>query len=66
MKKLVAENDDANRFHREILYLCKTFAEMNYIETREIFARDALLSDEYFNEYVMCRINASHVKHLKK
>lgn len=65
LKKAVAKNTDPTRFRRDILYLCNSAAELNYIESREIFNRDALISDEYYNEYIQCRINSSHVKSLK-
>jgi hypothetical protein len=48
-------------FTREILYLCKTRSECNYMETREIFIRDALLKEEYINSWVSCKIHKAHV-----
>lgn len=51
-------------FKREILHLCKTRSECSYYETKEIFQRDALLSEEYYNEWVSARIQANHLKHL--
>lgn len=65
LQQLVSENQDPLRFRREILHLCMNASEMNYIETREIFSRNALLSPQYFNEYVQCRINANSVKNLQ-
>ena len=52
-------------FSREIIYICKTKAELNYMETKTIFALDCLLSDAYYNAFVGCRINRSTVKGLK-
>lgn len=34
-------------FTREILYLCKNKAQMNYMEAKEQFARDVLLTNSY-------------------
>lgn len=34
-------------FTREILYLCKNKAQMNYMEAKEQFARDVLLNNSY-------------------
>jgi hypothetical protein len=51
-------------FRREIIYWCMTKGEMTYLETKEIFAEDAILSDKFYNEWVMCRVRKSHVKRL--
>ena len=48
-------------FTREILYLCKTKSECSYRETKEIFLRDALLKEEYYNAWVSCKIHKAHV-----
>jgi hypothetical protein len=49
------------RFTREILYLCKTKSECSYRETKEIFMRDALLKEEFYNSWVSCKIHKAHV-----
>ena len=51
-----------NKFVREIIYLCKSKGEMTYYETKAIFADDAVLSDKYYNDWVMCRVRRSHIK----
>ena len=56
VKKLGEEN-----FARKILYLCKTRSECSYRETKEIFIRDALLTTEYYNSWVSCKIHKAHV-----
>jgi hypothetical protein len=48
-------------FTREVLHLCKTRSECNYLETYEIFNRHALLSDSYYNSWVTCKIHKTHV-----
>ena len=53
-----------DNFTREILYLCRSRGECAYVESREIFATNALLREDYYNEYVSCRINKSHIKNL--
>lgn len=53
-------------FVREIIRLCKTRSETNYYETYEIFARHALLSDGYRNQWVACKIRKAHLKHLSE
>jgi hypothetical protein len=49
-------------FTREILHLCKSRSECSYYETWEIFTRHALLSDNYYNSWVSCRIRKDHLK----
>lgn len=56
VQRLGAEN-----FTREILHLCKTKGELNYLEAHEQFARGVLFSDKYYNSYIMCRIHRSHI-----
>ena len=56
VKKLGEEN-----FTRRILYLCKSRSECSYRETKEIFTRDALLSENYYNSWVSCKIHKAHV-----
>lgn len=50
-------------YKREILHLCTTKSEMNYLEAYEIFARHALLyPDKYYNSWVSSRINRNQLK----
>ena len=51
----------ADNFHREILYLCNSRSECSYRETMEIFARDALLREDYYNAWCTVKIHKSHV-----
>jgi len=55
-----------NKFHREILHLCKTKAECAYMETKEQFDREVLLTDEYYNGIINCRIGGASVKKFSK
>jgi len=43
-------------YKREILHLCRSKSEMSYMETKELFARDALLDPNYFNDWVSVRV----------
>ena len=52
-------------FYREILHLCKTKGECAYMEAKEQFSRDVLISDKYYNGIINCRIGAQSVKNLK-
>jgi len=51
-------------FKREILHLCKNKGTMSYLEAKEQFERDVLLTNEYYNGIINCKIHASHVKGL--
>jgi hypothetical protein len=53
-------------FRRTILRLCKTRGECNYFETKYIFDTDAILDPKYYNTWVSCKIQSSHVKNLIK
>ena len=60
LKAQVKELGEEN-FTREILYLCKTRSECNYMEAREIFIRDALLKETYLNGWVSAKVHKAHV-----
>ena len=51
-------------FRRTILRLCKSRGECNYFETKYIFDTDAILDPKYYNSWVSCKIQTSHVKAL--
>ena len=48
-------------FTREILYLCKSKAEMSYLEAREQFERRVLESDGYYNGSINVRVGGSNI-----
>lgn len=54
VKNLGEEN-----FSREILYFCKSRAEMSYIEAKEQFDRRVLETDEYYNGIINVRVGGS-------
>ena len=60
--KLLVENKGGDNYHREILRLCITKGECSYYEAKEQFAHDVLLSDEYYNEFIGCKIHSKHIK----
>src|SRR5210317_1148034 len=49
----------ADKFTREILYLCKGRGEMSYLEAREQFERRVLETDEYYNGIINVRVGGS-------
>ena len=43
-------------FKREILRLCKTKSELSYYEAKHQFEKDVLLSDGWYNKWIMIRV----------
>jgi len=62
--KQIVEEKGGDNFHREILHLCMSKGELSYLEAKEQFDRNVLLSDEYYNGIIQCKIHRSHVKRL--
>ena len=52
-------------YTREILHLCKTKGECNYLEAMEQFTRGVLTSENYYNEWIMVKVHRSHIKGLQ-
>lgn len=52
-------------FTREILYLCLTKGECNYLELREQIDRRVLESNDYYNGQIQARIHKGHLGRLK-
>lgn len=50
-----------HNFERKILRLCSSKGEMSYYETKYIFETDAIISEQYYNDWCMCRVRRSHV-----
>ena len=48
-------------FTREILYYCKSKAEMSYLEAREQFERRVLETDDYYNGIIDVRVGGSNI-----
>jgi hypothetical protein len=51
----------ADKFTREILYLCKSKAECSYVEAREQFRHQVLESADYYNGQISVRVHGSHI-----
>lgn len=64
VKSLVEQKGPEN-FIREMLHLCNSKGEMSYLEAKEQFDREVLLSDDYYNGIINCKIHRTHVKNLK-
>ena len=52
----------SGNFKREILRLCKTKGECSYYEAKYQFDNDVLLRDDYYNEFIGCKIHSKHIK----
>jgi hypothetical protein len=58
----IVEDKGSDSFKREILRLCKTKGECSYYEAKLQFEYDVLLSDDYYNEFIGCKIHSKHIK----
>lgn len=52
----------ADKFTREILYICANKGLCNYLEAREQMDRRVLETDDYYNGQVQCRVHKTHIK----
>ena len=64
VKLLVEERKET--FVRRILHFCKSKGELSYVEAKEQFDREVLLSDDYYNEFIGVKIHSAHIKNLWK
>jgi len=48
-------------FKRTILKLCKSRGECNYQEAKMIFEADAVIDDNYYNNWVSAKVHRGHV-----
>lgn len=62
LKEMVAEHG-GDAYEREILHLCRTKGECSYYEAKLQFQYDVLLREDFYNEFIGCKI---HSKHLPK
>lgn len=60
--KQLVEQSGGDRFKREILRLCKTKGECSYFEAKYQFDLDVLFRDDYYNEFISCKIHSKHVR----
>ena len=60
VEKLGEEN-----FTREILHYCQSRGMLSYLEAKEQFDREVLLSDDYYNGIINCKIHKTHVRSLR-
>lgn len=51
-----------DKFHREILHLCKTRGEANFREVEEQFLRKVLYTDDWYNDTISGKYYATNVR----
>jgi hypothetical protein len=65
LKEILA-TDGPERFKREILFLCKSKALMNFLETKVQLQENVLFDDNYLNNMVNIRCGGAAAKSLKQ
>jgi len=55
------QQQGADQFTREILYICRSRGAMAYLEAREQFERKVLETDAYYNGIINVRIGSSNL-----
>ena len=60
VRRLV-ESRGLENFNRKILKLCKTKGDMSYYEAKLQFDNDVLFNDDYYNNFIGCKIHAKHL-----
>ena len=60
VRRLV-ESRGTESFNRKILRLCKTKGDMSYHEAKLQFDNDVLLREDYYNNFIGCKIHAKHL-----
>tara|TARA_B110000908_G_scaffold100026_1_gene118066 strand:- start:10556 stop:10972 length:417 start_codon:yes stop_codon:yes gene_type:complete len=58
----LVEEKGVDNYRRDVLYLCRTKGECSYYEAKLQFQYDVLLSDEYYNEFIGCKIHSKHIR----
>ena len=60
--KSLVEKKGVDNYKRDILYLCRTKGECSYYEAKLQFQYDVLLSDDFYNEFIGCKIHSKHIR----
>ena len=60
--QLLVEQRGESNYKRTILRLCKTKGEMSYYEAKLQFEFDVLLREDYYNEFIGCKIHSRQIK----
>ena len=59
--KFLVEQKGVDNYTRTVLKLCKTKGECSYYEAKLQFEKDVLLRDDYYNEFIGCKIHSKHL-----
>lgn len=59
--KTLVEDNGSDNYKRTILRLCVTKGDCSYYEAKEQFLRDVLVRDDYYNEFIGCKIHSKHL-----
>lgn len=59
--KTEIQEQGVENYSRTILRFCSSKSELSYFETKEQFLRDVLLSSDYYNSWITCKIHKAHV-----
>ena len=59
--KFLKKKIGKDKFKREILFYCKSKAELSYVEAREQFARKVLESNDYYNGHIRVRVHGKGI-----
>lgn len=60
LKENVIKNGE-DIYNRVILRLCRTKGECSYYEAKLQFENDVLLDDNYYNNFIGCKIHSKHL-----
>lgn len=60
LKENVIKNGESI-YNRVILKLCRTKGECSYYEAKLQFENDVLLDDNYYNNFIGCKIHSKHL-----
>ena len=60
--QLLVEQRGESNYKRSIFRLCNTKGEMSYYEAKLQFEFDVLLREDYYNEFIGCKIHSKHIK----
>lgn len=58
----LVEQNGPDAYQRIILHLCKSKGECSYYEAKYQFEYDVLLRDDFYNEFIGCKIHSKHLK----
>lgn len=64
LKSLVQEYGTES-FTREILHICYSKSQASYLEAKEQFSRNVILSDEYYNDWICVKVTRKHLQKFK-